>query len=297
MKSFEPADLTVPKFHGLLLGCIGPRPIAFASTLDADGRPNLAPFSFFNVFSANPPTIIFSPARSGRDNTTKHTYENAKATGEVVINIVNYAMVYQTSLASTSYAKGVNEFEKAGFTMLESEKVKPFRVKESPAQFECVVKQIIELGDQGGAGNLIICEVVKAHVHNDLLSENLHVDQQKIDLVGRMGGDFYVRAHGDALFEVPKPVLKLGIGVDKIPEEIRNSRILTGNDLGRLGNVEELPNETDVNDFKLTELSDIFVEFEDNPGELETKLHTRAKKYISSGLITEAWMTLLSFNN
>lgn len=297
MQSFEPSDLTVPKFHGLLLGCIGPRPIAFASTVDQDGKPNLAPFSFFNVFSANPPTLIFSPARSGRDNSTKDTYENVKQVKEVVINIVNYPMVHQTSLASTAYPKGVNEFEKAGFTMLESEMVKPFRVKESPAQFECVVKQVIELGDQGGAGNLIICEVVKAHVDGGLLDANLHVDQEKIDLVGRMGGNFYTRAHGDSLFEVTKPVLKTGIGVDQIPEEIRNSVILSGNDLGQLGNVEELPNETDVNEFRLTELIDMFVELEDKPQELEESLHTKAKRYISEGLIVEAWMTLLSFNN
>lgn len=297
MESFDPVDLSVPKFHGLLLGCIGPRPIAFASTMDEDGKPNLAPFSFFNVFSANPPTIIFSPARSGRDNTTKHTYENAKRTMEVVINVVNYDMVHQTSLASTAYEKGVNEFHKAGFTMLASEKVKPFRVKESPAQFECVVKQIIELGDQAGAGNLIICEVVKAHVRKDLLDENLHVDQEKVDLVGRMGGHYYTRAHGVSLFEVTKPVLKTGIGVDQIPEEIRYSPILSGNDLGQLGNVEELPNETDVNEFRLTELSELFVDFENEPKELEQALHKKAKEFISSGLISEAWMTLLSFNN
>lgn len=297
MESFDPADLTIPKFHGLMLGCIGPRPIAFASTLDPDGKPNLAPFSFFNAFSANPPTLVFSPARSGRDNTTKHTYENAKVTKEVVINVVNYAMVHQASLASTSYPKGVNEFEKSGFTMLPSDKVKPFRVKESPAQFECIVKQIIELGDQGGAGNLIICEVVKAHVQNDLLNEDLHIDQRKIDLVGRMGGNFYTRAHGDSLFEVVKPVLKMGIGVDQIPEEIRKSCTLTGNDLGQLGNVEELPDETDVNDFKLTELSDLFVALEDEPEKLEKSLHIKAKEFISAGLIREAWMILLSFNN
>ncbi len=297
MESFDPADLSVPKFHGLLLGCIGPRPIAFASTVDEDSRPNLAPFSFFNVFSANPPTLIFSPARSGRDNSTKDTFENVKKVKEVVINVVNYDMVHQTSLASTAYAKGVNEFEKAGFTMLASENVKPFRVKESPAQFECVVKQIIELGDQGGAGNLIICEVVKAHVRTDLLDENLHVDQEKIDLVGRMGGNYYTRAHGASLFQVAKPALKTGIGVDQIPEEIRYSPILSGNDLGQLGNVEELPNETDVNEFRLTELSQLFVDFENEPKELEVALHKKAKEFISSGLISEAWMTLLSFNN
>lgn len=297
MRSFNPSDISVPVLHGLLLGTIGPRPIAFASTLDANGNPNLSPFSFFNVFSANPPILIFSPARRGRDNTTKHTFENAKETNEVVINIVDYSMVQQMSLSSTEYDAGVNEFEKAGFTMLKSDKVAPFRVAESPAQFECKVNEVIELGTEGGAGNLIICEVVKLHIREDLLNENLKVDQTKIDLVARMGGNWYTRAHGDSLFEVKKPLTTLGIGVDQIPQDIRNSRILTGNDLGILGNVEALPNETDVNEFRLTELSDKFVDLEDEPIQLEKELHTLAKELIQSGKVHEAWMTLLSFNN
>ena len=280
-----------------MLGTIGPRPIAFASTIDEDGNPNLAPFSFFNVFSANPPVLIFSPARSGIDNSTKHTYQNVKAVKEVVINIVDYSMVQQTSLASTAYAKGVNEFEKAGFTMQASEKIKPFRVKESPAQYECIVKEVIELGQEGGAGNLVICEVVKVHIKSELIDENLHVNQEKIDLVGRMGGAYYCRANGNALFQVAKPIQKTGIGIDQIPADIKNSSILTGNDLGQLGNVEELPNETDVNEFRLTELSQYFVSLEDDPEQLEMTLHNLAKELISGGKINEAWMTLLSFNN
>lgn len=297
MQSFLPSDLSVSKLHGMMLGVIGPRPIAFASTIDENGNPNLAPFSFFNMFSANPPVLIFSPARSGLDNSTKHTYENVKVHKEVVINIVDFAMVQQTSLASTAYARGINEFEKAGFTMLPSEIVKPFRVKESPAQFECVVKEVVELGTEGGAGNLIICEVVKLHVRADLLDENLHVDQEKIDLVGRMGGAYYCRATGDALFQVVKPIQKTGIGVDNIPYDIKNSSILSGNDLGQLGNVEELPNETDVNEYRLTELSQYFVDHEDDPNTLEKVLHGKAKELITGGKINEAWMTLLSFNN
>lgn len=297
MQSFNPSDLSVSKLHGMMLGVIGPRPIAFASTIDENGKPNLAPFSFFNMFSANPPVLIFSPARSGIDNSTKHTYQNVKVHKEVVINIVDFAMVQQTSLASTAYAKGINEFEKAGFTMLPSEEVKPFRVKESPAQFECVVKEIVELGSEGGAGNLVICEVVKVHVRADLLDENLHVDQEKIDLVGRMGGAYYCRANGSALFQVAKPIAKTGIGVDKIPEDIKNSSILSGNDLGQLGNVEVLPNETDVNEYRLTELSQYFVDYEDDPNTLETVLHNKAKELITGGRMEEAWMTLLSFNN
>lgn len=297
MQSFNPTDIPVSKLHGMMLGVIGPRPIAFASTIDENGHPNLAPFSFFNMFSANPPILIFSPARSGLDNSTKHTYENVKVHKEVVVNIVNFSMVQQTSLASTAYPRGVNEFEKAGFTMLASDIVKPFRAKESPAQFECVVKDVVELGTEGGAGNLVICEVVKVHVRADLLDENLHVNQEKIDLVGRMGGAYYCRATGDALFQVAKPILKTGIGVDNIPFDIKNSSILSGNDLGQLGNVEALPNETDVNEYRLTELSQYFVDHEDDPNTLEKVLHEKAKELISGGKINEAWMTLLSFNN
>lgn len=297
MRSFNPEDLQVPKLHGLLLGAIGPRPIAFASTIDPDGKPNLAPFSFFNVFSANPPTLIFSPARRGRDNTTKHTYENVKKVKEVVVNIVDYAMVQQMSLASSDFPEGVNEFEKAGFTMEPSERVKPFRVKESPAQFECVVKDVVELGTGGGAGNLVICEVVKLHMKDHIFDEDGRVDQQRIDTVGRMGGNWYVRAHGEALFEVAKPLQKPGVGVDQIPEDIRFSKILTGNDLGQLGNINEIPNETEVNEYRLTELGDLFVELEDQPKQLEERLHQMAQTHISKGNLNEAWMTLLSFNN
>lgn len=296
MISISPSQSTLPELHGYLLGAIGPRPIALASTVDKDGNPNLAPFSFFNVFSTRPPIAVFSPARKGRDNTTKHTYENAKATGEVVINVVTYDIVQQTSLSSIEYAKGENEFIKAGFTMLKSELVKPPRVKESPVHLECKVKQILEMGDEGGAGNLILCEIVKLHMDENIFDENGRIDQQRIDLVGRMGGNVYCRAHGQALFEVPKPLSTLGMGVDQIPEDIRNSHILTGNDLGMLGNVEQLPDETTVNDFKLVELSDIFMSNPD--GELlERALHSKAKAYLAQGEVENAWKTLLSFNN
>lgn len=297
MLSIEPSSIPVPKLHQYLLGAVGPRPIALASTIDEKGRPNLAPFSFFNVFSANPPIMIFSPARRGRDNTTKHTYHNTKDIQEVVINVVNYSMVQQTSLSSTEYPEGVNEFEKAGFTPIPSEIVKPFRVKESPAQFECKVREVIELGDQGGAGNLVICEVVKMHIDESVLGEDGKIDQQKIDTVGRMGGNFYCRAHGNALFEVAKPLRTLGIGIDQIPGDIRNSTILTGNDLGQLGNVEELPDETTVNEFRLTDLSDLFVELEDDPKALEEQLHSMAHNLLTEGKVEDAWKTLLSFNN
>lgn len=240
MLSIDPKEISTGKLHSYLLGSIAPRPIAFASTIDINGKPNLSPFSFFNVFGANPPILIFSPARRVRDNTIKHTLENVLATKEVVINIVNYAIVQQMSLSSTDYPAGVNEFEKAGFTMLKSDKIKPFRVAESPVQLECKVNDVIFTGDEAGAGNLIICEVVKVHISEDVLDENGGIDQHKIDLVARAGGSYYSRAR-DGFFEIPKPIPTLGIGVDQIPKEIKNSPILTGNNLGMLGNVEQLP--------------------------------------------------------
>jgi len=241
MISFSADELSTQKMHQLLLGSVGPRPICFASTIDAQGNRNLAPFSFFNVFSAAPPILVFSPARSGRTGESKHTYQNVLEVPEVVINIVNYAMVEQMSLASSPYAKGVDEFVKAGFTPIASETVAPFRVKESPVQFECHVNQVIELGQQGGAGNLIICQVKKIHVNEAFMNEQGNIDQNKIDLVARMGGDWYCRANGQALFELVKPLTVCGIGVDALPDHIKNSHRLTGNELGKLGNLEAVP--------------------------------------------------------
>ena len=245
-KTFDASETPQSTLHQLILGAISPRPIAFASTVDANGNANLAPFSFFNAFGVNPTTIIFSPARRGRDNTVKHTYENIKQVPEVVINAVTYSMVEQVSLASAEFEKGVNEFEKAGFTAIPSEKVRPFRVKESPVQWECKVRQIIETGEGGGAANLMICEVVMVHVNEDVLDPNGMIDPRKMDLVGRMGGNYYVRAHGDAMFEVEKPLHKPAIGIDALPLSLRNSTILTGNELGRLGSVEFPPTEEEL---------------------------------------------------
>ena len=297
MVSIDPKDLPVQKLHQYLLGAIGPRPIAFASTVDAEGKPNLAPFSFFNVFSANPPILIFSPARSGRTNTTKDTYNNVKVVPEVVINVVNYDIVHQMSLASSPYAPGVNEFEKAGFTALKSDSVKPFRVAESPVQFECKVNEVIELGTEGGAGNLIICEVVKIHIHDEVLDSNGMIDQQKIDLVARMGGDWYSRANAESMFEITKPISTCGIGFDSLPVDIKSSKILSGNNLGHLAGIEKIPDETNVNEYKLLELSDLFVSLEDNPLALEQELHKRAQSLLDENKLEEAWLTLLSFNN
>ncbi|NOQ70921.1 MAG: flavin reductase family protein [Crocinitomix sp.] len=297
MLSIDPKELPIPKLHGYLLGAVGPRPIAFASTIDADGNPNLAPFSFFNVFSANPPILIFSPARSGRTNTTKDTFNNVKNIAEVVINVVSHEMVHQMSLASSPYAPGVDEFAKAGFNKIASDTIRPFRVAESPVQFECVVNEVVELGQNGGAGNLVICEVKKIHINEAVLDADGKIDQHKIDLVSRMGGNWYCRADKNSMFEITKPITTCGIGFDAIPEDIRNSVLLSKNDLGQLGGIEEFPNETDVNEYKLLELSDLFVSLEDEQAKLELELHKRAKQLLTENKLDEAWMTLLSFNN
>ena len=246
MLTIDPKELPIPKLHHYLLGSIGPRPIAFASTIDAEGNRNLAPFSFFNVFSANPPILIFSPARSGRTNTTKNTHDNVKAVAEVVINVVTYDMVHQMSLTSSPFEAGVDEFEKAGFTPIASDTIRPFRVKESPVQIECKVLEIKELGQKGGAGNLIICEVQKIHIDERVLDENQMVDQKKIDLVSRMGGNWYCRANDTSMFEVDKPITTIGVGVDSLPINIRTSSQLTGNDLGILGNMQAIPTDEEI---------------------------------------------------
>jgi len=280
MKTILPADVTVPKLHHYLSGSIGPRPIAFASTIDKEGRRNLAPFSFFNVFSANPPILVFSPSRSGRTGETKHTHDNVKEVPEVVINIVNYSMVHQMSLASSPFPKGVDEFLKTGFTPLESHTVAPFRVKESPVQIECEVLEIKELGDQGGAGNLIICKVKCLHINEAVLDANDEIDQTKIDQVARMGGNWYCRAHGEALFEVQKPITTIGIGIDSLPDHIRYSNKLTGNHLGRLGNLEGFPTDEEVREMK-----NIYPSLEEK--------ETAAIELIENGKIKEALCVLL----
>ena len=284
MLSINPKEISTGKLHGYLLGAVAPRPIAFASTMDANGNPNLSPFSFFNVFGANPPILIFSPARRVRDNTTKHTLENALATKEVVINMVNYDIVQQMSLSSTEYPAGVNEFDKAGFTMLPSEVIQPFRVAESPVQFECKVTDVIFTGDEGGAGNLIVCEVVRMHISEDVLDENDAIDQHKIDLVARAGGSYYSRAR-DGFFEIPKPISTLGIGVDAIPAAIRNSSVLTGNNLGMLGNIAQLPTNATVDNFAKEHPKFIGLE--------TVKKHTFAKEFLNKKEVESAWKVLL----
>lgn len=278
MLSLNPNEISTPELHAYLLGAVAPRPICFASTMDLEGNVNLSPFSFFNVFSANPPIMVFSPARRVRGNTTKHTLENILETNEVVINMVNYSMVQQMSLSSTEYPKGVNEFLKAGFTEVPSDLVKPPRVGESPVQFECKVREVISLGEEGGAGNLVIAEVVRLHINEDILNDEGQIDPLKIDTVSRLGANWYSRAK-NGLFEVPKPLRTLGVGVDALPEAIRKSRILTGNDLGMLGNVERLP------DGAATRAS-----FEDEN-------HKKAHVLLAKGEVDAAWNILLNSEN
>ena len=289
MISIEPKDISSSKLQGYLQSSVGPRPIAFASTIDKNGKPNLSPFSFFNVFSANPPILIFSPARRVRDNSIKHTLINAEATREVVINVVNFDMVQQTSLSSTEYADGVNEFLKAGFSAIPSDIVKPYRVAQSPVQFECKVNEIISMGNQGGAGNLVICEVVKIHINESVMDNNGNIDPYKIDLVSRMGGNWYSRAN-QGLFEVVKPLTTLGIGVDQIPDFIKESSVFDGNDLGKLGNIEALPTTEEINIF----VKQNFVVKGVLSADDLLKQHQKAKEYLNQNDVDSAWKVLLA---
>lgn len=286
-----PGEIKTAQLHAYLLGSIGPRPICFASTIDDEGHANLSPFSFFNVFGSKPPIVVFSPARRVRDNTLKHTLENAMANKEVVINVVNYDMVQQMSLASCDYARGVDEFVKAGFTPIPSDMVKPFRVKESPVQLECKVLQVIKTGEEGGAGNLVICEVLCMHVNDDVLDAEGRIDPHKIDLVARMGGDFYCRASGDAVFVVPKPNLNLGVGVDALPAHIRNSTVLSGNDLGILGNSTLIPEQEDVPN---ADIAAVVQRAGTDKEAQKYALHVLAKELIAKHDVAGAWQALLA---
>lgn len=296
MLEIIPGEVPTGKLHGFMLSAIAPRPICFASTVDKDGNVNLSPYSFFNAFGSNPTTLIFSPARRVRNNTIKHTLENVYETKEVCINVVTYEIVQQMSLASTEYDKGVNEFEKAGFTELASDLIKAPRVKESPVQFECKVREVIETGQEGGAGNLVVCEILKMHISEDILGEDGTIDQHKLHLVGRLGKNWYGKGYGDALFEIEKPIATKGIGVDAIPSEIRLSHVLTGNNLGQLGNVEGLPTDDEVIAYKQenTELAELFTRLSSDPDNLKEQQHILAKNLLAEGKTAEAWKVLLA---
>ncbi|MEJ5960670.1 flavin reductase family protein [Pedobacter immunditicola] len=294
MLTLNTADLSPAQLQNYMQYAIAPRPICFASTIDQAGNINLSPFSFFNMFSTNPPLVIFSPARRVRDNTTKHTLQNILEVKECVINIVNYAMVQQTSLASTEYARGVNEFEKAGFTMQASQMVKPPRVAEAPVQMECIVREVIHLGENPGAGNLILAEVKLIHIKEEILDETGKIDQAKIDLVARLGGDWYCRVTPENLFKVPKPLTTLGIGVDALPSGVRNSYVLSGNDLGMLGNIAHFPEAEQIaeirNDAEVKEILDATIGDANNR---QRELHELAKLWLRQGKFDEALKVLL----
>ena len=291
-RTLDPKDLKTPELHAYMLGAIAPRPIAFVSSIDPEGRINLSPYSFFNAFGSNPPTVIFSPALRGRDGRTKHTLDNVRRIDEVVINIVSHSMVNQMSLASSEFAEGVNEFIKAGFTMQESVMVRPPRVKESPAQMECRVKQIIQTGVKGGAGNLVICEILMMHIREDVLDAKGRIDPHRIDQVARLGGDWYTRA-SSGLFEVAKPSTVCGIGIDSLPEKVRYSDVLTGNDLGELGNLENTPSEEQIHTYsEREEVKNFFNSMKEDPENLTMAVHLAARKLIGKGQSAEALLLL-----
>jgi len=285
-------DLKTAEKQYYLQHVVAPRPVCFASTIDKAGNINLSPFSFFNLFSSNPPIVIFSPSRRVRDNTTKHTLENVLEVPEVVVNIVTYEMVHQVSLASCEYPKEMNEFEKAGFTAEPATLIKPPMVKESKVKMECKVIEVKPLGTEGGAGNLVICEVMRMHIDDSLLDENKKIDQRKIHHIARLGGDWYCKVNESNLFTVPKPNTELGIGVDALPESIRNSDILSGNDLGHLANVREMP--VIEPSFDDTHLKNIIQYYSLNPDDMEKELHAYAKKLLAEGKVKEAWQVLLA---
>ena len=287
LKELKPAERQYYLQH-----VVAPRPICFASTIDKTGNVNLSPFSFFNLFSANPPIVVFSPSRKVRDNSVKHTLENVQEVPEVVISIVTYDMVQQVSLASCEFPKGVNEFAKAGFTEMPATLVKPPMVKESLVNKECNVIEVKPLGTEGGAGNLVICEVLRIHIDDSLLDENKKIDQRKINHVARLGGDWYCVVNEQNLFQVEKPNTQLGIGVDALPSTIRNSSLLTGNELGQLGNVHTLPDIDPA--FEDDHLKQIILYYSLNPEEMEKELHTYAKKLLAAGKVQEAWQILLA---
>jgi flavin reductase (DIM6/NTAB) family NADH-FMN oxidoreductase RutF len=298
MSIIDPNTIPPHLLHRNLLNAIAPRPIAFASTIDSLGKANLSPFSCFNVFGVNPSTLIFSPSRSGHTNELKDTYLNVKEIPEVVINIVSYSMVEQMNLASTEFPRGVNEFFKSGFTPVPSEKIKPFRVKESPVQIECKVRQVIETGSGPGSANLIICEVLLIHVNDKVLDKTGMIDTRKLDLVGRMGADYYVKASGRALFTLQKPVSRIAIGVDSLPENVRMSAVLTGNDLGKLGSLQSAPTAPEIEKFLSSPLfRTISTKYSGNMDKMTEESHKLAHDMISVNQLNDALLLLLAVSS
>jgi len=294
MKTIQLGDLSKAETQNFLLHSVAPRPICFAATINKTGNINLSPFSFFNVFSTSPPIVIFSPSRRLRDNTTKHSLENILEIPEVCINIVTYGMVQQVSLSSCEYPRGTDEFIKAGFTKEPSVGIKPPRVKESPVQMECIVREVKPLGVMARAGNQVIAEVILMHINETVLNQEGTIDQRKLDLVARMGGNWYARVNAGNIFQVEKPNTSIGIGIDSLPEAIRCSSILTGNNLAQLANVSQMPL-VDAS-FSDEKLKNIFQYYSVSPEEMEKELHIYARELLEAGRINEAWQVLLSLN-
>ena len=298
MNTIDPQQAQASEVYALMSGVVAPRPIAFASTTDQEGNVNLSPFSFFNLFSSKPPVLVFSPLSRMRDNSSKHTLQNILATKEVVINIGNYGLVEQMSLASTEYEEGIDEFIKAGLTPEASIHVQPPRIKEAPAAFECKVTEVVKLGTEGGAGNLVLCEVLLMHLNEQILDEHGKVDPLKLNAVARMGGDFYMRTTKEGILELPKPLRNKGMGVDQLPEFIRNSNVLTGNNLGRLGNTEKMPAPEEVAAFKTNPLvAYILTKHRNNSNLLKQELEKLGKKLLEDNQVQEAWKVLLLRNH
>ncbi|MGB3850892.1 MAG: flavin reductase family protein [Tunicatimonas sp.] len=293
MPIIDPQQFTSSEFYQYMIEAVVPRPIAFASTVDSEGRVNLSPYSFFNAVSSNPPVLVFAPVNRNRDNTRKHTLDNVEACPEVVINVVNYAVAEQMSLTSTEYDRGVDEFVKAGLTALPSERVKPPRVAECPVAFECRVQQVVSLGTEGGAGHLVICEIVLAHVREEVLDEEQRIDPHRLDAIGRMGGSLYCRASGDALFEIARPVREKGIGVDQLPPDIRQSEVLTGSNLAQLANVAQVPDATALQAYAdEPRISRMWKLYSLTPESVPEKMHELAQDFLRQGEVMKAWAAL-----
>ena len=292
-KTINPLDLNTSQIHKILLNAITPRPIALASTVDNNENVNLSPFSYFNVFSASPPILVFSPANRVTDNSKKDTLKNILETKEVVINLVDIDIVEPTSLSSVYFEREIDEFIKSGLTKISSEKVLPPRVLESPISFECKVNDVISLGNDGGAGNLVICEIVIIHINDKLLNSKGEIDPLKLNLVARMGGNYYLDIKSENLFEIKKPAGVNAIGVDNLPHHIHKSNILTKNDLARLGNFEKLPNEKQINKFvKSCEIEKIFSGSKEN--EKIILIHKKVKEFLLKDDLESALLTLFS---
>jgi len=287
MLSFDPYDYGIRERHQFIIGAIGPRPIAWASTVNESGQPNLAPYSFFNAFGAHPPTLVFSSNRRGRDNTTKDTLHNIEQTKEVVINVVNYDLVNQMTISSTDYDTTVNEFEKAGVSALESVKVRPYRVKESPVQFECKVRDIVYTGQEGGAANLFICEIVHMHIDERILDETNSIDPHKLQLVGRMGKSYYTKGFGDGVFQVNNPFQDLNLGFDRLPDKILTSNVLTGNEIGQLAMLTEFPSSSHIESIQ------VISEVEKALSVSSDAIHLLAKEWIERGKVMDAFALLM----